>query len=417
MENLPDWWPDNIVLPDWANDALIYFANIWDQGPFGMVDGGITYGQMFTALGVMLLALIIRGLFARTVVRAITRAAAGTETNLDDALVKSIAAPLKMVPIIIGVYVSMELMNLDGEARRIGDLLLQSLVTLSVFWTLNRAVGAFSFLLGRYESSLGWLIKTLQVLLLAMGAAAVLQIFGIPILPVIGGLGVFGVAVAFGAQDLVKNLISGIFLLVEKRFEPGEWIKVDGVVEGTVEQVGFRSTIVRQFDKAPVYVPNAIFNDREVVNFSRMTHRRIKWAIGVEYRTTKEQLAYIRDEIEAYLWTSEEFAKPPEAGLMVYVDNFNASSIDLLIYCFTKTKVWSDYLEIKERFMYRVMEIVHTAGTDFAFPSRTLYMQQQDAPEIIEPPARSDAVAEAQQRMQKRTEEQLDVKRGDEGEG
>jgi MscS family membrane protein len=288
----------------------------------------------------------------------------------------------------------MQLLELSEETHIVADHILQSLVALSVFWTLNRAAGAFSFLLGGYRETLGWMIKTLQILFLAMGAAAVLQIWGIPILPVLGGLGVFGVALAFGAQDLVKNLISGIFILVEKRFQPGEWIKVEGVVEGTVEAIGFRSTTVRQFDKAPVYVPNAIFSDTAVVNFTRMSHRRIKWVIGVEYRTTTAQLAYIRDEIEAYLRASPDFAKPPEAGLMVYVDAFNESSIDFLVYCFTHTTNWGEWLAVKEKLAFRIMEIVKAAGTDFAFPSRTLYMQTQDPPEVFDPPALSPAAAE-----------------------
>jgi MscS family membrane protein len=222
-----------------------------------------------------------------------------------------------------------------------------------------------------------------------MGVAAVLEIWGVQVLPVIAGLGVFGVAIAFGAQDLVKNLISGVFILIEKRFVPGEWVLVSGVVEGTVEAIGFRSTTIRQFDKAPVYVPNAVFSDREVVNYSRMTHRRVRWVVGVEYRTTIPQLKYICEEIEAYLWASPDFARPPEAGLLVKVDSFNESSIDILLYAFTRTIKWDEWLAAKEKLAFRVMEIVKAAGTDFAFPSRTLYMQSVDPPQIFEPPGPS----------------------------
>jgi MscS family membrane protein len=392
MEGRPDWAPDWLPAwgdaPAWLTDALDYALIVWNTGVFNL-----TYGQIFSAVGILLLALIIRGVFARTVVRWITRAAAGTESNLDDALVKSISEPLKLVPVIIGIYAGMELLELTEEAHVIADQILQSLVALSVFWALNRAVGAFAYLLGGFRQTLDWLVKTLQVLFLAMGVAAVLQIWGVPILPVIGGLGVFGVALAFGAQDLVKNLISGIFILIEKRFQPGEWIVVDGVVEGVVEAISFRSTTVRRFDRAPVYVPNGVFSDNAVTNFSRMTHRRVKWAVGVEYRTSIEQLRYIRDEIEAYVLTCGEFATPPEAPVMIHVDSFNDSSIDFLVYCFTRTTKWDEYLAAKERLAFRVMEIVRAAGSDFAFPSRTVYLQTIDAPEPFTPPAASPAVA------------------------
>lgn len=398
---LPDWVPGWVAVPPWADEAWAYTLEVWNTGVFGL-----TYGQMFTAIGILLLSLLIRGIFARTVVRAISRAAAGTTTHLDDALVKSVAEPLKTVPIIIGVYVAMEVIDLNAEARVAADHLLQSLVAISIFWTLSRAVGAFAFLLGGLRETLNWLLKTLEILFLAMGVAAVLEIWGVPILPVIGGLGVFGIAVAFGAQDLVKNLISGVFILVERRFAIGDWIRVEGVVEGVVEKMGFRSITIRQFDKAPIYVPNAVFNDNPVANFSRMSHRRIKWVVGVEYRTTIDQLRYIRDEIEAFLWLDEAFAKPPEAALMVNVDAFNESSIDFIIYTFTNTTRWDEWLGHKERLAYKVMEIVKAAGTDFAFPSRTLYMQQIDPPEIFAPPERSPGVQRVTELRGARTQTQ-----------
>ena len=238
-----------------------------------------------------------------------------------------------------------------------------------------------------------WMVKLLQVILIVLGLGAVAQIWGIAIAPLIAGLGVFGIAVGLGAQDLFKNLIAGILIMSEKRFHPGEWIKVEGVVEGTVEKINFRSTLVRRFDKSPVFVPNAKLSDNPVTNFSRMSHRRIKWVIGVEYRTSVEQLKYIRDEIEAWLWNDDRFAKPPEASLFVRVDRFNDSSIDFLIYCFTHSTNWGEWLAIKEEFAMACYEIIERAGTGFAFPSRTIYMQQQDAPEIVPPPMASEHVA------------------------
>ena len=388
---------ETIQMPEWANNAVQYLRDIWNEGAFGL-----TYGDIIIATLIILVALMVRGLFARTVVRAISRAAAGTKTNLDDALVTTIAAPLKMVPIIGGVYFAAQVISLPEGAQGVVDKVLRSLVAFSIFWTLNRAVGAFSFLFTGLRDTLSpaivdWLVKALQVLFILIGAAAILEMWGIRVGPILAGLGIFGVAVALGAQDLFKNLISGILILVEKRMQPGEWIKVDGVVEGTVERINFRSTLVRQFDKAPVYVPNAAFSDNAVTNYSRMTHRRIKWVIGVEYRTSVEQLRYIREEIEAYLFTNEAFAKPPEATLFVHVDSFNDSSIDFLIYCFTKTTRWTEWLEHKEAFAFKLIEIVEKAGTSFAFPSRTLYMLQEDAPEVIHPPTLSENVVKMRQ--------------------
>jgi len=402
-------------LPDWAQSGISYLSSIWNEGALGL-----TFGEIIIASVIILVAFIVRGIFARTVVRGISRAAAGTKTNLDDALVATIAAPLKMVPIIVGFYAVSQVIDLNDDWQAGFDNVLRSLITFSIFWTLNRAVGGFSFLFTGLRSTLSpaivdWITKSLQLVCVFVGAAAILEIWGIQVGPILAGLGIFGVAVALGAQDLFKNLISGILILVEKRMHPGEWIAVDGVVEGTVERINFRSTLVRRFDKAPVYVPNSKFSDNAVVNYSRMTHRRIKWVIGVEYRTTTEQLRYIRDEIEAYLYNNDDFAKPPEATLFVHIDSFNDSSIDFLIYCFTKTTVWTEWLAHKEAFALKLIEIVENAGTSFAFPSRTLYMQQQEPPELIHPPTLSEGVAKM--RAIKASEMGVRVGAGDDGGG
>ena len=394
---IPQWLDDNA--PEWVSDAWVYLNGIWNEGALGL-----TYGEIITVTGIMLLALLLRGLFARTVVRWITRAAAGTKTNLDDALVKAIATPLKIVPLILGAYFALQVVDIGPDTQEVANRIVQSVIALAVFWTLSRAVNAFEFVFTSLRDTLSpaivdWMLKAVQILLIVLGFAAVAEIWGIAIGPIIAGLGIFGIAVGLGAQDLFKNLIAGILILTEKRFVPGEWIHVDGVVEGTVERINFRSTLIRRFDKSPVYVPNAMLSDNAVTNFSRMTHRRIKWVVGVEYRTTVDQLKYIRDEIEALLWTDARFAKPPEAALFVRIDSFNASSIDFLIYCFTHTKNWGEWLEIKEEFAVSIMDIIERAGTGFAFPSRTIYMQQQDAPEIMAPPARSEAALRTAREM------------------
>src|SRR5690606_24926556 len=105
-------------------------------------------------------------------------------------------------------------------------------------------------------------------------AATILEIWGIKVAPILAGFGLLGVAVALGAQDLFKNLIAGLLILSEKRFSIGDWVRVKDLVEGTVESIGFRSTVIRRFDLSPVYVPNTMLSDNAVINFSNMIFRR-----------------------------------------------------------------------------------------------------------------------------------------------
>ena len=345
--------------------------------------GGYNVGDGLAAIGVVLISFLVRGLFSHVVMRRFIAMAERTETRFDDKLVKALAGPIKLIPVIIGTYIAMHLLGLHAEGAPIdGGRVTESLVIVALFWALRNAVTPLAYLSTPIQRTLNpvmidWLCKALRVIFLIIGGAAILQTWGIPVAPVIGGLGLLGVAVGLGAQDLFKNLIAGILILTEKRFVPGEWIKVDGIVEGTVEQINFRSTLVRQFDKSPVYVPNADLADNAVINFTRMTHRRIRWAIGVEYKTTTAQLKYIRDHVLEYILNHPGFAKPPEVSTFMRVDSFGPSSIDFLLYCFTNTTNWGEWLQLKEELAFEVKRIVEEgAGTAFAFPSTSIYIDE-----------------------------------------
>lgn len=255
-----------------------------------------------------------------------------------------------------------------------------------LFWALYRAVdpivGLCANLRERFSGPLvDWAAKTSKIVLAFLGVTAVLEAWGVNVAGLLAGLGLVGVAVALGAQDLFKNLISGILILAERRFENGDWIEVDGVIEGTVIQIGFRSTSIRRFDLSPVYVPNTKLSDNALTNFSRMPQRRIYWSIAVEYRTSIDQLRAIRDGIEAYLIGNDEFVQPEQGTLFVRVNDFSDSAIDILVYCFTNTTDWGEWLEIRERFAYRIKQVVEGAGAGFAFPSRSIYIEKDDSPE------------------------------------
>jgi len=364
-------------------------VDVWTHGLFG-----VDIGSIIIALGILLSFLLIRGIFSKFVLAKLHDWAAKSTTKLDDKIVDALIPPIKFIPVILGIFFASQYMGLSDDANELIMRVERSLIAFTIFWALHRAADPLSHGLKKLEKLLTrammqWIFKTIKVLVVFVGAAVILEIWGIAVGPLLAGLGLFGAAVALGAQDLFKNLIGGITIIAEKRFHPGEWILVEGVVEGTVEEIGFRSTKVRRFDKAPVHVPNSQLSDAVVTNFSRMTHRRIKWAIGVEYRTTVEQLQIIRDGIMNYIVENDAFARSDEISTFVRVDSFNASSIDFLVYCFTKTTDWGQWLEIKEAFALEIKQIVEDkAGTGFAFPSQSIYVESLpgDAAEVFVPP-------------------------------
>ncbi|MFQ5533568.1 MAG: mechanosensitive ion channel family protein [Sphingomonadales bacterium] len=359
-------------------DFWTLVKSVWTEGFLGL-----DIGKIVVALLIFAGFLLVRGLFTRLVIHQIRRIALRTETTVDDLMVEALAKPIRFVPVVMGVFFATNQLAFDGVAASLALELNRSLIAFTIFWALYRVVEPFGKFLesgdGFFtEVMIDWFTKAIRIAVALLGGATVLEIWGIEVLPLVAGLGLFGVAVALGAQDLFKNLIAGLFVIGERRFHRGDWILVDGVVEGTVERIGFRTTKVRRFDKAPVYVPNAELADNAVINFSQMSHRRIKWLISLEYSTDVQTLGVIRDRIEAYILDNPAFAKPEDVATFVRIDRLSDSSIDVLLYCFTVTTDWGEWLEIKETLACKIKQIVEEAGSGFAFPSRTVYLEMAD---------------------------------------
>lgn len=357
-----------------AGEFVSTFIEVWSLPVLGASVGGILLAGAVLAVGYFL-----RGTLAHWLILGAMQLAKRTATDFDDELVEALEGPVKIVPVLLSLFIAIALLGLEGGAAQTAGRIQTTLMALMVFWALYRAVDPLEHVMRPMrgtltDSMIDWLTKALKVFFAFVGIAAALEIWGIPVGPILAGLGIFGVAVALGAQDLFKNLIAGLSILIERRFARGDWILVDGVVEGTVERINFRSTTVRRFDKSPVYVPNAKLSDNAVTNFSRMTHRRIYWKIALVYSATSEQLRYVCDKILEYLAQTPDFAKPPEVATFVFVDSFNDSSIDLMLYCFTKTTNWGEWLGVKQELALKIKEIVEEAGTEFAFPTQTMYI-------------------------------------------
>ena len=361
METLRDYW------------ALV--VDVWQHGLMG-----IDISQIIIAVGIFLASLLVRRLFSYFVLRQLEFWARRSKSKLDDVIVEALEPPIRFIPIVVGIYIITQVISPSASAAEVLGRINRSLVIFTIFWGLYQLVEPLALLFQSArkvfsKAMIEWVVKAGKIVFVALGTATILEAWGIEVGPILAGFGLFGVAVALGAQDLFKNLISGIFVIAERRFHDGDWIKVEGVVEGTVETIGFRTTKIRRFDKAPVFVPNSKLADDAVTNFSQMTQRRISWVIGVEYRTTTEQLKKICSGIRTYIENNKEFEQPPKVPLFVRVDSFNDSSIDIMVYCFTKSTVWGEWLETKEKLALAIKGIVEEAGTAFAFPSRSLYVE------------------------------------------
>ena len=351
------------------------FLEVWKKGILG-----VDIFQILIGLGIFLIFLLFRGLISKIIISRLKKIAKKTTNKLDDTFVQAMEGPARFFPIVIGFFIASYYLEFSPESQSFIDNVNKSLITILIFWLMHQFIQPVTYLLGGLEKLLtkeliGWIVKALKILIFILGAAAVLELWGIKIGPIIAGLGLFGVAVALGAQDLFKNLISGILVLVEKRFKVNDWIIVEDIIEGIVERIGFRSTVVRKFDKSLAIIPNFQFAENAVINVSATTNWKIGWIITLQYNTTVEQLKKIRDEIEKYITTNKDYKT--SIGYAVRVDKFSDSSIDMYIRCFTVTDDWDEWLKVKERLAIEIKQIVEKNNASFAFPSQSIYVEKK----------------------------------------
>ncbi len=359
------------------------FENLFIQIKEVFLSG--VFGISLFDLGIIILsiifALLIRGIFAKIVISKIKKIVKKTKTAVDDNLFDALIPPFKLLPIVIVFLIITLYFEIDSTLGLYFQKINNTLATIFVFWFIHQTLVPFSSFFSKLETILtkalaSWILQSFKYLIIFLGIVAVLEVWGIKIGPVIAGLGLFGVAVALGAQDLFKNLISGIMILLEKRFHIGDVINVPGHTEGTVEHIGFRSTLIRKFDSTPITIPNHIFAEAPILNYTNRSNRRINWVIGLEYSSTLDQINNLTDFLRNYIIQSQDFTVNNDYKAFVRLDKFNDSSIDILIYCFTSTNDWEKFLEIKENLAKEIKKKVEDLELNFAFPSHSIYVEK-----------------------------------------
>ena len=374
-----------------VNEFLDLFSDVWTSGLFG-----VNVSEIIIGLIIFLIFYVLRSFFARFVIGRLYKIVKKTKTDIDNVVIEVIEGPLKFLPIVIGFFIATSYIEFNAGIIILIEKINRTFITIFIFWLLLQLIVPFSFVIKKFEEQLttaliDWTLKGLKILVIIIGIVAVLELWGIKVGPIIAGLGLLGVAVALGAQDLFKNLISGIMILMERRFKIGDVIHIAGEAEGIVEQIGFRSTLIRQFDSNLVMVPNFKFAERSVTNSSRRINRRIRWIIGLEYRTTVEQLKNMRNQIKEFIDKDKNFKNDDKSyfsSSFVRIDSFSDSSIDMLVQCFTNVTNWNEYIKVKETLAITIKEIVENEKAGFAFPSQSLYLESLpgNVPEIFIPP-------------------------------
>jgi len=341
-----------------------------------------------TAAGLLLATVAIHRYALQWLHGWTSRITARTRTELDDALLEAAEKPLSWLILLLGIWGALmvvqpssdvlPLMSIVEKAGRMFSIVL-------IAWFLWRLIDGFATYAlaraGNTDSALDdqlvpFIAKTLKLFLVVTGVLVVAQNMGYSISGLVASLGIGGIAVAMAAKDTIANLFGSIMLLIDRPFVVGDWIKTSQF-EGVVEEIGFRSTRIRTFARTLVNVPNSMLANMVIDNIDARSKRRIKMRIGITYSTTPEKMqqaiAGIENILAEHPGVDQEFS-------LVKFDNFEDSALSIFLYYFSKSKDWGTYLQVRQEINMQIMQLLESLGLEFAFPSRTLYIEHQDKP-------------------------------------
>jgi len=350
--------------------------------------GDSDYSRWGFAIAVLFMTVVVHRYLLQWLHQVTQKLTQRTETTLDDALLAAAQKPLSWLILLMGMWAAVLVLKPSSEVLPILDIVervgrMASIVLIGWFlWRLIDGLSAYALSRAKTtDSSLDdqlvpFISKTLKLFLVVTGVLVVAQNMGYSISGLIASLGIGGIAVAMAAKDTIANLFGSIMLLVDRPFVVGDWIKTSEF-EGVVEEIGFRSTRIRTFSQTLVNVPNSMLANMVIDNIDARSKRRIKMRIGITYDTSTEKMQQAIAGIEKIL--AEHPGVDQEFSLVKF-DNFEDSALSIFLYYFSKSKEWAVYLQVRQEVNMQIMQLLESLDLAFAFPSRTLYIEQQDKP-------------------------------------
>ena len=339
---------------------------------------------------IIVLGVLIFNYFLSKLLDYWAKYAVDTSSIWDDLLIFSVRKPIRIAVWVFGVnfaaLVVAQSTDTDSWLNPIQSINKVGLIVL-LMWGMMSFIGGFKTRLcnDKYmdkpldPTTARVMSKLIQVAIGITGALIIMQALGYSVSGVLAFGGVGGIAIGFAARDLLANFFGALMIYLDKPFKIGDWIRSpDKEIEGVVEDIGWRSTRIRTFDKRLLYVPNSAFNQISLENPSRMSHRRIYETIGLRYEDVGK-MPIIIAEVKSML---EEHPEIDQSQTMIINFNqFNASSIDFFIYVFTKTTNWIHFHNVKEQVLLSVADIIASHGGEIAFPTSTIHLNPSPEPD------------------------------------
>jgi MscS family membrane protein len=370
------------AIPELYSDTFSsWFTFLIDQLPEWTTNEwfGIKIWQYLAVFFWILIGLVLMKVFEFFLDNYVSRLAKKTKFSWDDDLIDSIEKPSRYIFVTVFFLLTYSNLQFSVTVSQAISVFLEIALSAAVVWLFYNLADVFSKYLtvvtSKTETELDdqlipLIRKTLRFFVLIMGVIAILQNNGINVASLIAGLGIGGLAVALAARETLANFFGSVTIFLDRPFKIGDWIKT-GEVEGTVEEVGFRSTRIRTFYNSLVSVPNSNLANADIDNLGLRRYRRLKTVLNLTYSTTPEQMEAFVEGIKAIVKANKHFRQDMYE---VHFNSFGAHSLDVLVYVFFDVPDWSTELQQRHNFFLEVLRLAKEVGVEFAFPTQTLHM-------------------------------------------
>lgn len=336
--------------------------------------------NIIIAIVIFLFFLLLRKIFTSYIFGLALKLFSKKNIGLGQKILVSFNSPMQSFFVILGIYAALGCLELNINQQIMVTKLFRSIIIGLITWGLYNLQDVNSIIFKKIQEKakikidqilFPFLSKSLRIITVLLAFTIIAQEWNYDINGLIAGLGLGGLAFALAAKDSLANIFGGMVIILDKPFSLGDSIKTPSV-EGTVEDLNFRSTKVRTFDQALVTVPNSTLANESIVNWSKRGKRQITFNLGVNHTTSRDKLEKCVEKMRLLLENHPEVHKET---IFVTLDNFGESSLNIFLYFFTNTIIWGEYLRVKEDINFKILQILEEEGVDLAFPSRSLYFE------------------------------------------
>lgn len=363
-------------LPAWATTPVLF---------------GVAWWQYIGLLLLIFLGMVARALVAWLVRSQSRRVLKRRGEDADVSVLDKAAKPIGTIVMAGVVWYLLPALRFGVQANNVMLVALRVVAAASAVLVTYRLVDVVSDVLQRRASKtdtrlddqlVPLLRKSAKTIVAVLGVIFVLQNLEVDVASLLAGVTVGGLAFSFAARDLVANLFGSVAIFAEGPFQIGDWIVVDGKQEGTVEEIGMRSTKIRTFYNSVKYIPNSTIANAVIDNYSQRKKRRTHITLGIGYDSTPQQVEAFTDGVRAILQANPTVEK---SAFEVHFKGFGESALEIMVYFFLDTTVWSEELRARHNLYLEFMRLAQRVGVSFAFPTRTLHVASMASPK--EPPA------------------------------